>query len=161
MKVIPSLWIFQSVCVLFWWRRSGEKRGNFFFQLQPLQEALLTVGSVEMKLPVNTAAACHSHASDTPYTGFVSSNVDSFVLDEEESSVIPPHPLGLKPSGNQYTAVFNARQNIGGFQALPDEILMLLLESFDSYELILLGSTCKQMYAFCRADDLWKTLFIE
>jgi hypothetical protein len=89
--------------------------------------------------------------------------VDSLDFDEaeEESSFLPVHPLGLKPLGNQYTANSNARHGIGNFQRLPDEIVAVLLESLDSHELILLGSTCKFLYAFCRSDDLWKTLFIE
>ena len=80
---------------------------------------------------------------------------------EEESSLIPLHPLGLKPFGNQYAAMSNARWKIGSYQVLPDEILAISLEYLDSFELRLLGSTCKFLYAFCRSDDLWKALFIE
>lgn len=83
-------------------------------------------------------------------------------LEDEESSLsIPLHPLGVKPSGNAYAATENARHGTSYFQILPDEILALLLEYFESDELRLLGSTCKAFYAFCRADDLWKSLFIE
>lgn len=80
----------------------------------------------------------------------------------EESSVsIPLHPLGVKPSGNQYTATSNARHAIGVFQLLPDEVVAILLESFDAELLSLLGSTCKFLYAFCRSEEFWKPLFIE
>lgn len=80
----------------------------------------------------------------------------------EESSVsIPPHPLGVKPSGNQYTATSNARYAIGVFQILPDEVVAILLESLNPDLLGLLGSTCKFLYAFCRSEEFWKPLFIE
>ncbi|TGO62931.1 hypothetical protein BCON_0016g00240 [Botryotinia convoluta] len=80
----------------------------------------------------------------------------------EESSVsIPPHPLGVKPLGNQYTATSNARYAIGSFQILPDEVVAILLESLDPELLALLGSTCKFLYAFTRSEEIWKPLFIE
>ncbi len=80
---------------------------------------------------------------------------------EESSHAIPQHPLGVKPSGNQYTATSISRNFIGSFRAFPDEILAVFLEYLDSHKLCLLGSTCKFLYAFCRYDDLWKSLFIE
>jgi len=93
---------------------------------------------------------------------YPSGGVESLSLSIEESSnTIPPHPLGLKPAGNQYTATSIARNLIGSFQAFPDEILAIFLEYLDSYKLRLLGATCKFLYAFCRSDDLWKALFIE
>jgi hypothetical protein len=87
--------------------------------------------------------------------------IDSEPIPTEESHSIPSHPLCFKPSGNQYTAQSIARDRVGYFQILPDEILALLLEHFGSRELRLLESTCKFLYAFCRFEDLWKTLFIE
>ncbi|KAG0651192.1 F-box [Hyphodiscus hymeniophilus] len=72
--------------------------------------------------------------------------IESEPLAVEESCVsIPIHPLGVKPSGNQYTATSNARHRVGFFQILPDEILAIFLEYLDSRELRLLGSTCKFM----------------
>jgi len=92
-----------------------------------------------------------------------SGGIDSLVpvVVEESPLSIPLHPLGVKPSGNQYTTSRNARHFAGAFQNLPDEILAIFLEYLDSSELCLLGSTCKALYAFCRSDDLWKALFIE
>jgi hypothetical protein len=92
-----------------------------------------------------------------------SGGAGSLVLEQSESSLlsIPLHPLGVKPSGNQYTATSNARHAIGPFQILPDEVLAIFLEYLDSPQLRLLGSCCKFLYAFCRSEDLWKTLFIE
>ena len=93
---------------------------------------------------------------------YPSGGVESLSLSIEESSnTIPPHPLGVKPAGNQYTATSISRNFIGSFQAFPDEILAIFLEYLDSYKLRLLGATCKFLYAFCRSDDLWKALFIE
>jgi hypothetical protein len=87
---------------------------------------------------------------------------------EEESgastneSSIPSHPLGIKPLGNRYLfAGSSARQFIGTFQALPEEILTHLLEYLDQQALRLLGYTCKFLFAHCVSDELWKSLFLE
>ena len=109
-----------------------------------------------MKSSVIPADSGYSSAADGQPSGIIDS------LSMEESLVsIPLHPLCVKPSGNQYTATTNIRHVVGLFQILPDEVLSILLEYLDSYQLRLLGSTCKLLYAFCRSDDLWKTLFIE
>jgi hypothetical protein len=88
-------------------------------------------------------------------------DVTSPLNPDDLEQAIPSHPLGVKPSGNKYTATENAREAIGTFQILPDEILAILLEYLDSSLLRHLGSTCKALYAFCSSDDLWKALFIE
>lgn len=80
---------------------------------------------------------------------------------EEQATAIRPHPLGIKPSGNLYTAASNARLASGHFQQLPDEVLMTVFESFESEVLNLVGSTCRFLYAFSRCDDLWRALFIK
>lgn len=114
-----------------------------------------------MKSSNPLADSSHSIDVETTFSGSGFGSVESQAL-EEESSLIPSHPLAIKPSGNQYTAtVSNARHSTGVFQVFPDEILSILLEYLDSNELLLLGSTCKALYAFCRSDELWKTLFIE
>lgn len=81
-------------------------------------------------------------------------------IDESPQS-IPVHPLGVKPSGNQYAARKLARNYVGFFGLWPDEVLAIFLEYLDSHLLLRLGTACKFLYAFCRSDDLWKTLFIE
>jgi hypothetical protein len=88
-------------------------------------------------------------------------NVTATLVLEEAEQTIPPHPLGVKPSGNRYTTTESAREAIGKFQILPDEVLAILLEYLDSRLLRYLGSTCKALYAFCFSDDLWKALLIE
>jgi hypothetical protein len=110
-----------------------------------------------MGLPVIPVQAGYP-AGDIPPSGAL----DSLALEHTESLVsIPQHPLGVKPSGNQYTASSNARHAVGFFQILPDEILTTVLEYLDAVQLELLGSCCKFLYAFCRSEDLWKILFIE
>ncbi|KAM4054848.1 cupin-like domain-containing protein [Hirsutella rhossiliensis] len=74
---------------------------------------------------------------------------------------IPSHPLRVKPLGNRYLSDGpNARASVGAWSALPDEMLMLVLELFDPRELLRLGSTCKFLYAFCHLDELWKAVFL-
>ncbi|EEQ33354.1 F-box protein [Microsporum canis CBS 113480] len=80
---------------------------------------------------------------------------------DEEDDAIPVHPLGVKPSGNGLTASGDIRPAMGGFALLPDELILILLESFDAATLRRLGSACKALYAFTRAEELWKALFIK
>ncbi|CVL10088.1 uncharacterized protein FPRO_04801 [Fusarium proliferatum ET1] len=78
-----------------------------------------------------------------------------------QSDSIPPHPLGLKPLGNQYFFTGrNARRSIGSWRILPDEVLSLVLEQFDAAALLKLGHTCKFLYAFCHSDEFWKPMFL-
>lgn len=82
---------------------------------------------------------------------------------EEESipaDAIPSHPLGLKPAGNAYTSSINSKSEIGSFRRLPDEMLMGILEILEAKDLVKLGGTCRQLYAFTRAEELWRALFV-
>ena len=100
-----------------------------------------------------------SSSRESPESG-VLGRFSVMTMSQEESPItIPPHPLGVKPSGNSYAATSNARHASGEFQRLPDEALALFLEYLDSSTLVTLGSTCKALYAFCRSDELWKSLF--
>jgi hypothetical protein len=73
---------------------------------------------------------------------------------------IPSHPLGVKPSGNALLATWSLRDAIGPFKRLPDELILALLEFFDGPSLLRVGRTCKAFYAFTRAEELWKALFV-
>lgn len=81
--------------------------------------------------------------------------------DEDESTAIPSHPLDVKPSGNAYAATENIKSHTGLFASLPDELLSHFLETLDAPSLLRLGATCKALYAFTRADEIWRNLFIE
>ena len=82
--------------------------------------------------------------------------------DMEEAITVPPHPLDVKPAGNAYTAAHNLRDTSGGLlSALADELIFQILEFLDGSSLLRIGATCRALYAFARADDLWKTLFLE
>ncbi|KAJ5114929.1 hypothetical protein NUU61_000688 [Penicillium alfredii] len=74
---------------------------------------------------------------------------------------IPCHPLGVKPSGNALLAATHSlRDAIGAFQRLPDDLILLSLEVLDGASLLQIGQTCKAFYAFTRAEELWKALFV-
>lgn len=78
-----------------------------------------------------------------------------------EGDSIPTHALGVKPLGNCFLSECpNAKINSGTWGALPDEMVMLVLEQMDVRSLLSLGSTCKFLYAFCHSDELWKALFL-
>jgi hypothetical protein len=79
---------------------------------------------------------------------------------ETAAAAVPPHPVGIRPAGNAYTATENIRANCGSFARLPDELLNHLLESFDAEPLRRLGGTCRALYAFTRLDELWRALFV-
>lgn len=81
-------------------------------------------------------------------------------IEEQGDEAIPCHPLGVKPSGSALLATWSLRDAIGSFQRLPDELILILLESLDGHSLLRLGRTCKAFYAFTRAEELWKALFI-
>lgn len=81
--------------------------------------------------------------------------------DSTSSDSIPTHPLGIKPLGNRYFASGpDARTSGGIWAALPDEVLMAVLERLDSSVLLGLGATCRFLYAFTHTDELWKPLFL-
>ena len=79
----------------------------------------------------------------------------------DNSVTVPSHPVGVKPTGNAYNATKNLKSATGFFIALPDELLVKVLEYLDASSLREIGCTCKAMYAFARLEDLWKTLCIE
>ena len=79
---------------------------------------------------------------------------------ESPVTMVPIHPLGIKPAGNAYTSSTNIRSTIGAFATLPDELIIRVLDYLDAPSLLQLGTTCKALYAFCRLEDLWKALFI-
>lgn len=113
-------------------------------------------------LPADAGYSVALDVQPSGNSGVIVIDAEPLALAFEESPLsIPLHPLGVKPSGNQYTATSNARHRIGHFQMLPDEIMAVFLEYLDSHKLRLLGSTCKFLYAFSRSEDLWKALFVE
>ncbi len=82
--------------------------------------------------------------------------------DEGHSTVaVPPHPLRIKPAGNEYTSDHNLKSAAGRFACLPDELFVQILECLDARALLQLEATCKALHAFARFEDLWKALFIE
>lgn len=85
----------------------------------------------------------------------------SWSSNQDQATKIPSHPLGVRPSGNAFTSPVNSKDNAGGFRRLPDELLFQLLEGLDSHQLLRLGSTCRMLFAFTRADELWRALFVE
>lgn len=82
----------------------------------------------------------------------------SFVDISEDA--IPCHPLGVKPSGNGLLAKRDLRTAIGNFKVFSDELILILLEYLDAVSLLSIGRSCKAFYAFTRAEELWKALFI-
>lgn len=75
--------------------------------------------------------------------------------------VIIPHPLGVKPAGNALTASWSLHSAMGFLGTIPDELVMTLLEYLDSTALLALGATCRGLYAFTHAEEVWRPLFIE
>lgn len=81
--------------------------------------------------------------------------------DEDSSAALPSHPLDVKPSGNAFEAGSDIRAALGSLASLDDELINQILEALDGRALRQVGATCKALYAFSRAEDLWKSLLIE
>lgn len=74
---------------------------------------------------------------------------------------IQAHPLGVRPSGNALTgSSAHAHDSIGTFGALPDEMILTVLEWLEDAELLRLGQTCRAFFAFTSSEDLWKALLL-
>ena len=88
---------------------------------------------------------------------------DEHGLDAEGSfdAVIPQHPMGIKPAGNQFVAEHNIKAAAGVFSYVPDELLIQLFEFFEPLSLLQIGATCKALYAYSRLEDLWKTQLLK
>jgi hypothetical protein len=84
------------------------------------------------------------------------------VSDASIETEIQPHPLRIKPGGNALTAPYNLRDTSTGlFGLFPDEVILQIFGYLNADGLVAIGSTSKGMYGFGRAEELWKTLFIE
>lgn len=86
--------------------------------------------------------------------------VDKAANPDESANTIWSHPLGIRPSGNAFTATTNLKAATGTFALLPDELLTQFLEYLDAQDLLRLGATCRALHAFTRSEELWKALFI-
>ena len=109
----------------------------------------------------STEAGNPTAERSTEQMGVLEANRSPSAPAEDRLLTVPLHPLGIRPAGNAYTAAKNLKSSAGHFSLLPDELILQLLEFLDHRLLLTLGFTCKALYAFCRFDDLWKTLFIE
>jgi hypothetical protein len=89
------------------------------------------------------------------------SKSEALTVADEHLATIPTHPLGVKPAGNAYTSTTDSKANAGSFSHLPDELVIHLLESLNARDLCVLGATCRALYAFSRAEELWRALFVE
>ena len=77
-------------------------------------------------------------------------------------SAIPPHPQGIKPSGQELVANENIKDATGNFSVLPDELFAHIFEILDTSSLMKIGLTCKALWAFSRLDEsLWRTRFLK
>jgi hypothetical protein len=108
-------------------------------------------------MPDITSLQSHPLGGETDSHSF---SPDDSLQDLTGHDAIPCHPLGVKPSGNALLANENLRHAIGTFNLLPDELILMLLESLDGPSLLRFGRTCKAFYAFTRSEELWKALFI-
>ena len=132
----------------------------FFFYIT----ALADLRGVEkyMALSAVPLDACLRVEEDNKYYRVKRIKLSSSIGEDSGDApvAIPSHPLGIKPSGNAYTASRDIKFACGLFRKLPDELLNHFLEKLDALDLVRLGGTCKALYAFTSAEELWKNLFI-
>ncbi|KAL1311686.1 hypothetical protein AAFC00_001790 [Neodothiora populina] len=79
----------------------------------------------------------------------------------QQATAVKRHPLGVRPSGNAFTASVNLKAASGVYALLPDELLAQLLEYLEAADLLRLGGTCRALHAFTRSEELWRALFVE
>lgn len=79
----------------------------------------------------------------------------------DKVTAVKRHPLGVRPSGNAFTADVNLKAAAGLYALLPDELLAQLLDLLDATDLLRLGATCRALHAFTRNEELWRALFVE
>ena len=84
-----------------------------------------------------------------------------YLMRADDSLTLSRHPLDVKPAGNAFEAHVNLRAALGSLDHLPDELLDRVLSYLDAPSLVHVGATCKALYAYARAEELWKTLLIE
>jgi hypothetical protein len=81
--------------------------------------------------------------------------------DEQGTTFVARHPLGVRPSGNAFASDVNLKFSMGLFARLPDEMLASFLETLPPADLLRLGGTCRALHAFTSNEELWRALFIE
>lgn len=81
--------------------------------------------------------------------------------DDDTTTAVRRHPLGVRPSGNAFLSATNLRTFIGSFAFLPDEVIAQVLDYFDAPTLLRLGASCRALHAFTRNEELWRALFVE
>ena len=131
---------------------AGKSRGRF-----PNKHALNNIGFRKAK----RQKLDRKSIFDSNEEIYMDSEEDEEDESEEISISIPRHPLDIKPLGNAYMSSVNLRRMSGLFCMLPEELLIYLLECMNAKALVSLGATCKALYAFSRADELWRTLYIQ
>ncbi len=115
-----------------------------------------------MAFEIHTLQEDSSLAMDTrERKGMLETDPSVGVISDSSTIVVPVHPLGIKPLGNAFAAEKNIKAAAGYFSALPEELLIQLLEYLEATSLSQLGRTCKVLYAFSRFEDLWKVQCIE
>ncbi|KAK9244108.1 hypothetical protein V1506DRAFT_461690 [Lipomyces tetrasporus] len=122
------------------------------------------IESILTKRPILESIADHSAA----HTATAISNKRSKTSSNRTAiTVHKTHPLGIRPFGNLIlcdndaycrSAQMRARF-LGYFAILPDELISLVLETFEATELRKLGYSSRIFGAFASQDDLWKQLF--
>lgn len=71
-----------------------------------------------------------------------------------------PHPFGVRPSGNAFFADIPPIRSpgLGIWSVVDDERVLELLSFLDAKDLSVLMQASCALYAFCNADDVWRTL---
>ncbi len=112
-------------------------------------------------LPVAHLPAKHQadDAADCPFKK-IKLDFPMAACEKGPSTTVPCHPLGIRPAGNSFTASVDSRVGMGSFSRLPEDLLLSFLEILGALDLLRLGQTCKALFAFTRAEELWKTLYV-
>ncbi|KAI5954286.1 hypothetical protein KGF54_002061 [Candida jiufengensis] len=78
-----------------------------------------------------------------------------------------PHPLNVKPSGNQYIVddnelILKRKNLLGSFWVLPNDLILKIISYIDDIQtLINLSQTSRIFYALLYDEEKWKQIYIK
>jgi hypothetical protein len=75
------------------------------------------------------------------------------------SASIPPHPLGIRPTGDGWGRKPGCRPNLGPLlRPLTDSVHVMILSHLSARDLLSIGETCRAMYVLSSDEETWKAL---
>lgn len=72
-----------------------------------------------------------------------------------------PHPYGIRPFGNSFSAIYDARTSMGHFNILNDEVLLLVLSNLGAEACSRLACASRGFLGYSYEEGNWRQFCIE